>query len=343
MLSALRKILYPFSLIYHVITATRNRCYDRNILKSKSFDIPVIVIGNLNVGGTGKSPMIEYLIRLLYKQYTIATLSRGYKRKTKGFLLANETTTAEDVGDEPLQFYKKFRPDIHVAVDEERQRGILKLEEQVAPDVILLDDAFQHRKVTAGFYVLLTTFDDPFVNDLILPAGNLRESRRGAKRADVVIVTKCPDVLSESSRNNLTERIKRYTRKEVPVLFSKIGYAEEIISEANVKPLALLKEHFSLVTGIANPKPLLDHLNRLGLNYEHLKFPDHHDFTSKELNELAQKQMILTTEKDYVRLKDKGIDCYYLPIMVDFITGEQELNTLVFDFVSNGYKQENEA
>lgn len=343
MLSALRKILYPFSLIYHAITSIRNRCYDYNILKSKSFDIPVIVVGNLNVGGTGKTPMIEYFIRLLKADYTIATLSRGYRRKTKGFLLASETTTAQDIGDEPLQFYKKFGPEVHVAVDEERQRGILELQKQVHPEVILLDDAFQHRKVTAGFYVLLTTFNDAFVDDLILPAGNLRESRRGAKRADVVIVTKCPTNLSEPSKNKLTEKIKRYTEKDVPVLFSKIGYAKEIISDANVKPLVSLKERFSLVTGIANPKPLLDHLDSLALDYEHLKFSDHHNFTSKELSELAQKQFILTTEKDYVRLKDKGIDCYYLPITVDFIEGEQQLNTSILDFVMNGHKQENEA
>ena len=343
MLRALRKILFPFSLVYHAITAIRNKCYDYGLFKSTSFNIPVIVVGNLNVGGTGKSPMIEYLIRLLLKEYSLATLSRGYRRKTKGFLLANKETNALDIGDEPFQFYNKFGSEIYVAVDEERKRGIMELQRLVSPEVVLLDDAFQHRKVTAGFYVLLTTYNDPFVNDFILPAGNLRESRSGAKRADVVVVTKCPDDLSESSINELKRKIASYTGANVPVVFSKISYASAVVNEDVTMPLEEIRTKFTLVTGIANPNPLLNHLSGLGLKYEHIKFPDHHYFTESELEQLSNKNLIVTTEKDYVRLKDHDLSCYYLPIAVDFIAGGEQLNTMVLNYIKNSHKQENEA
>jgi tetraacyldisaccharide 4'-kinase len=193
----LRKILFPFAVLYGFITSIRNFLFDYRILKSYSFPIPVIAVGNLSVGGTGKTPQIEYLIRLLSNKYKIATLSRGYKRKSEGFILANATSNAEILGDEPFQFYKKF-PNIQVAVDANRKNGIEQLLSQSnKPDVILLDDAFQHRKVKAGFYILLTAYNDLFINDFMLPTGNLRESRSGAKRADMIIVTKCPRDISE--------------------------------------------------------------------------------------------------------------------------------------------------
>jgi len=187
-----RKILFPLSILYGLITCIRNILFDNGILKAYSFDLPVIAVGNLSVGGTGKTPQIEYLIRLLSDKYKIATLSRGYKRQSSGFILAEASTTAATLGDEPFQFFTKF-PNIHVAVDADRKNGIVQLLLQKdRPEIILLDDAFQHRKVKAGLYILLTSFEDLYVNDFVLPTGNLRESRSGAKRASIIVVTKCP-------------------------------------------------------------------------------------------------------------------------------------------------------
>ena len=194
-MNVLRKILFPFALLYGIITSIRNFLFDNGILKSYSFDIPIIAVGNLSLGGTGKTPQIEYLIRLLSPKYKVATLSRGYKRKSKGFILADATSNAEILGDEPFQFFSKF-PTIQVAVDADRKNGIEQLLSQnIKPDIILLDDAFQHRKVKAGFYILLTSFDELFINDSIFPVGNLRESKLQAKRANMIIVTKCPETI----------------------------------------------------------------------------------------------------------------------------------------------------
>lgn len=208
----LRFLLFPFAVLYDIITRVRNWFFNLGILKSTSFNIPVIAVGNLSVGGTGKSPQIEYLIRLLKDDYNIAVLSRGYKRKTEGFQIVNDAHTAEDVGDEPLQFYKKFKTAITVAVDADRTNGIQQLlQRNNPPKIVLLDDAYQHRKVTASSYILLTKYNDLFVDDFLLPTGNLRESRRGAKRAKVIVVTKCPEEFIESSTR--TNRAK--TQSEI--------------------------------------------------------------------------------------------------------------------------------
>ena len=207
-------------MLYGLITFIRNFLYDKGLLKSQSFAVPIIAVGNLNVGGTGKTPQIEYLIRLLSSNYKVATLSRGYKRKTKGFVLANANSNAEILGDEPFQFYKKFSQ-IQVAVDADRKNGIEQLLNQKdSPDIILLDDAFQHRKVKAGFYILLTAYDDLFCDDYMLPTGNLRESKRGAKRADLIIVTKCPATLSEKEQKEIKAKIGG----DKPLFFSKIRF-----------------------------------------------------------------------------------------------------------------------
>ncbi len=251
----LRKILYPFSIIYDVVTSVRNFFFDKEVFKSKSYDFPVLAVGNLCVGGTGKSPMIEYLIRLLKGDFSVATLSRGYRRKSEGFQLGNLRSTADDLGDEPMQFHQKF-PDIKVAVDADRQNGISQLVKKVNPDVVLLDDAFQHRKVTAGFYVLLTKYDSLFVDDLILPAGNLRESKRGAKRANVIIVTKCPKDLSLEEQTRIRKKLNPLSSQQV--FFTCISYAKEVRGNNESKLLISLdKLRFTLVTGIANPRPLV--------------------------------------------------------------------------------------
>ncbi|MFD2725488.1 tetraacyldisaccharide 4'-kinase [Hyunsoonleella rubra] len=320
----LRKILFPIVPVYFIVTWCRNKLYDWGIKSSTSFDFPVICVGNLSVGGTGKTPMIEYLIRLLKDENSLSTLSRGYKRKTEGFQLANEDAIAQTIGDEPYQFYHKFGSEVQVAVDGNRVNGIQQLRKlSNPPNLILLDDAYQHRKVKAGFYILLTTFNNPYFKDIVLPTGDLREPRGGAQRADIIVVTKCPPNLSEAEKSQFVNSIK--PKEGQSVFFSSIGYADEVLSERSKKKLTEL-ESFTLVTGIANAQPLVDHLKRKGLSFEHLSFNDHHEFTEKDIALLEKKFMILTTEKDFMRLKHYHClmgKLFYLPISVSMDEPEQ--------------------
>jgi tetraacyldisaccharide 4'-kinase len=257
--------------------------------------------------------MIEYLIEFLQNDYRVAVLSRGYKRKSTGYREVAKDSTAEQVGDEPLQFKQKF-PEVMVSVCADRREGIKKLMAQHA-ELILLDDAFQHRKVKPAFSILLTPFDDLYTNDLLLPAGNLRESARGAKRADVVIVTKCPDGVAYAALQQIQfDMAVTFPQK---TFFSKIGYGTQIQGVTESLPLTYLaKKHFTLVTGIAKPKPLVDFLLKQGLEFEHKKYADHHHFTAPEIAELKKSDIILTTEKDYMRLSPQldKFALYYLPI-----------------------------
>ncbi|WP_194765788.1 tetraacyldisaccharide 4'-kinase [Tamlana sp. I1] len=329
----LRYLLFPIVPIYFMVTWLRNKLYDLGIKKSKSYDFPVICVGNLSAGGTGKTPMIEYLVTLLKIDYKVATLSRGYKRKTEGFVLADENAAADSIGDEPFQFYNKFKKDIAVAVDSNRQHGISKLQElQPKPEVVLLDDAYQHRKVKAGFNVLLTTFSNPYFKDIVLPTGDLREPRAGAKRANVIVVTKCPSDLNSIQKEVFINRIN--PEKHQHVFFSSIAYSETLYSETKTKTFDDLKS-FTLVTGIANATPLVQFLNEQGLSFEHLNFSDHHDFTAQEIEQLSKKQHIVTTEKDFMRLKQYEVlkdKLYYLPIHVK-IDDAQKFNKLIEAFV----------
>lgn len=330
----LRKLLFPFSFLYWMVTNIRNFCFDTGILKSYQFDIPIIAVGNLSVGGTGKSPQIEYLIRLLSSNYKIATLSRGYKRKSGGFVLANENVTAEILGDEPFQFYKKF-PNIQVAVAANRKNGIEQLlHSEKKTEVILLDDAYQHRKVKAGFYILLTTYNDLYVDDYLLPVGNLRESATGAKRADILIVTKCPEKLSVLAQ----ETIKKRIGLNIPVFFSYIAYDEKIYSETDSKLVSeLANEAQLLIAGIAKPKPFFDFLENG--KTEKLVFSDHHHFTASEIVTIKNKsknKISITTEKDFVRLKNKNIDSlFYLPIKSNFLSESALFDTSIINFVES--------
>tara|TARA_Y100000780_G_C13653348_1_gene405541 strand:+ start:90 stop:1067 length:978 start_codon:yes stop_codon:yes gene_type:complete len=308
--------LFPVVPIYYLITWLRNWLYDKGIKSSKSYDIPVICVGNLSTGGTGKTPMIEYLIRLLKDKKSVATLSRGYKRITEGYEIADQGATADTIGDEPYQFYRKFK-DIKVAVDGNRQNGIaqlLKLEDK--PEVILLDDAYQHRKVKAGFNILLTAYYNLYSNDMVLPTGNLREPRSGAKRADIIVVTKCTEVISESEKAKISIDLK--VKPHQRLTFSSINYADKVISTHSEMALKSLPK-FTLVTGIANAKPLVDFLKNKGLKFNHLEFPDHYSFRVNDIEELAKKELIITTEKDFVRLADNESlesKLFYLPIEI---------------------------
>jgi tetraacyldisaccharide 4'-kinase len=328
-----RKILFPFTVLYGWITQLRNFLYDIGVFKSYAFDVPVIAVGNLSVGGTGKTPQIEYLIRLLSEKYRVATLSRGYKRQSKGFILANDTSTASQLGDEPFQFYKKFQNTL-VAVDADRKSGIeqlLSLPDK--PEVILLDDAFQHRKVKAGFYILLTSYDDLFCDDFILPMGNLRESRSGVKRADIIIVTKCPNDLSEIEQN----KIKKKVGLDSPIFFSSIAYDDSVYSSDNSFKVSEIKIQTKLLlAGIAKPKSFFAYLQNE--NDIVMKFSDHHHFSEDDILNIkkqAKNNLIITTEKDFVRLNDSisKEQLFYLPIKTSFIFGGNDFDKTILNYV----------
>ena len=311
-MDVIRKLLFPFSVLYGWITGFRNYLYNKGYLESRAYETPIVCVGNLSVGGTGKSPMIEYLISFLKDDYRIAVLSRGYKRNTVGYLEVTPSHTASQVGDEPLQFKLKF-PEVTVGVCAERRKGIEKLEAKA--DVILLDDAFQHRKVKADVNILLTPFHDLFIDDFVLPAGNLREPRRGSKRAHCLVVTKCPEKVPYAKLQEIELMLPIYNHQKL--YFSKIGYGAEIHGVHESQPLAYLKDKpFTLVTGIADPTPLVSFLATNGFSFAHKRYPDHHNFTDEDIKNLSEEDIILTTEKDFMRLQHRlnKYALYYLPI-----------------------------
>ncbi len=330
-----RKILFPFALLYGLITAIRNYLFDKGILKSYSFDVPVIAVGNLSVGGTGKTPQIEYLIRLLSEQYKVATLSRGYKRKSKGFILADSYSTPTVLGDEPFQFYQKFK-NVQVAVDANRRNGIEQLLGNAdRPQVILLDDAYQHRKVKAGFYILLTAYDDLYTDDFLLPVGNLRECRSGAKRANIVVVTKCPEQLSKAEQLEIRIKLKLTLNQEL--FFSTIAYDNYVYSTNGKMEVEEIKStNKLLLAGIAKPDSFFTYLKNQ--KDQCLTFADHHHFTGKDVLEIkknAEGKLIITTEKDYVRLKDSMPEeqLFYLSIQSQFVDSGNLFNKIILNYV----------
>jgi tetraacyldisaccharide 4'-kinase len=317
----LRKLLFPISLIYGLIVFLRNRLYDLGIFSSRQFTTKTICVGNLSVGGTGKTPMIELLVRSLSSNYKLAILSRGYKRKSEGFLLSTENTSVEDLGDEPFQLKTEF-PDVTVAVDADRRNGIQQLESIIKPDIILLDDAFQHRKVNPDFSILLTAYDNLYVDDWYLPTGNLRDSKGEAKRAHIIVVTKCPSDISKQEQ--VTIAAKMNLAHDQKLLFSYLMYNTDLKGTA-VSLEALKGKKVTLVTGIANPEPLERFLTSTGLTFEHLKFNDHHFFTDHEIEVLKSKECILTTEKDYVRLQTKIAQLHYIEVKHEFLENGKEV------------------
>lgn len=327
-----RKILFPFAVMYGTAVFLRNKLFDSKVFSSKSYSFPVICVGNLNVGGTGKSPMVEYLIDLLKENHRIAILSRGYKRKSTGFHLLTGRENSNEVGDEPLQFKTKFMKTT-VAVDEDRQHGISELcNLKPAPEVVLLDDAFQHRKVIAGLTILLTAYDDLYVEDFLLPMGGLREPKIGAERADIIVVTKCPPGISLKNRDKIKRKLK--PKAGQTVYFSSIAYDDMVSNGTSARKLLDLGS-FTLVTGIAKPAPLIEFLKERKLDFRHLAFSDHHHFTGPELKKFRQCGTVLTTEKDYMRLKDKlpKEQLYYLPIKTKIVDNAAGFDGEIRDFV----------
>ena len=347
MLKSFKYLLLPISLVYGIVVWLRNWLFDKNILKSAAFNFPVICVGNLAVGGTGKTPMVEYLIRLLKHEFVIATISRGYKRKTKGFGIANDNTTALEIGDEPMQFHKKF-PDITVAVGEERLVAIPHLlQERPNTEVIILDDAFQHRQVKAGLNILLTEYKDLYTRDFPLPGGDLRDVRSSAQRAEIVIVTKCNPDLPVTERDSIALELQLSPSQ--CLYFSSILYGKPY--HLFSKQLTTLSEYkdLLLICGIANPKPLKDFLTSQVHSYDMLRYPDHHIFDSDDLLDIkkhfekikSEKKIIITTEKDGVRLQKfeqelASYPVYVLPIQHAFLFNKApEFHQQVIDFVKS--------
>lgn len=334
-MNLLRKLLLPLVPLYYLGSLLNKKLYDWNVKKGKTYNFPLITIGNLSVGGTGKSPMVAYIVDLLQNKYSVATLSRGYKRKSKGFQLVNLTSTALDVGDEPLQLKLNY-PNITVAVDANRANGIENLF-QYNPNIqtIVLDDAFQHRKVVADMQILLTSYYDLYANDMLLPTGNLREPKSAAKRASIIIVTKCPCNLNAEKMKAIKAVLQPTAVQKV--FFSYIKYATKVKGGNQEEALEeYLKKPFVLVTGIANPKPLVEYLKKKKAKFTHKSFLDHHNFSEKEIIALSQNQRILTTEKDFMRLspyKSLQNKLRYLPIKSSFVTEEYGFNDLIFKYI----------
>ncbi|MEQ3654863.1 MAG: tetraacyldisaccharide 4'-kinase [Dokdonia sp.] len=332
-MKSIRKILFPFAAAYYLITLTRNWLYSQGWLSSTTYNFPVICVGNLNTGGTGKSPMTEYLIAILSSGFNPVILSRGYGRKTKGFKQVKPTSTPEEVGDEPLQFAKKFSA-LPVFVCEDRREGITQLQKRGGePEVLVLDDAFQHRAVNAGFNIVLTAYDDLYVNDYLLPVGNLREPRRGARRADVIVVTKCPLTLTLVAQKAIAKRLAAQDHQQL--FFAGISYSHKTKGDLELSVDALSDRPIRVITGIANPKPFIAHLHSIGLTFEHKAYSDHHNFTSQEIAHLDRPGVLLTTEKDYMRLEGKlqQASLCYLPIKTKILNDAHAFEKSITAFV----------
>jgi tetraacyldisaccharide 4'-kinase len=345
LLKPIRMLLLPFSLLYGLTVWIRNWMFNKKILRSASFNLPLICVGNLSVGGTGKSPMVEFMIDKLKSRFRVAVLSRGYKRKTSGYTLATAESTALEIGDEPMQFYNKF-PDVTVAVGEERVVAIPQiLHDRPATEVIILDDAFQHRSVAAGLNILLTDFNNLYTRDWFLPTGDLRDQPKSARRAQIIVVTKCPPDLSIAEKERIIREIK--PAKGQHVFFTAIAYGKpyQVITHEIWTPER--GAEVLLVTGIANPGQLKKYLEENFNGYDELAYGDHHIFTIDDLQYILKKfdqissarKIILTTEKDAVRLQKfslqlRGLPVFVMPIQPVFLFYEEnQFTSLITTFI----------
>ena len=347
----LKIALLPFAVVYGFITNIRNKLYDFNILKHTRFDIHTIGVGNLAVGGAGKTPLVEYLINLLLPiEPNIATLSRGYKRKTKGFLLATEESTAQDIGDEPLLYKKKYP--IQVAVSSNRVNGINKLSalKNIAPKIVLLDDVFQHRAIKCGLSICVSDYSNLYFNDALLPSGTLREYKSGIVRADVIVISKTPDKTTAVDIRNVLKDINPKAHQQV--FFSYLKYGE-LYSITNKKhTISTLNDLFRFriisFAGIANATPFVRYLKEYSAEVLHIPFSDHHEYALKDLEDIERyyknlnggNKILVTTEKDMMRLKNhtvwdlaKQMNIFILPVEVTFKDKEEEFNNLILKYV----------
>ncbi|MEM9000924.1 MAG: tetraacyldisaccharide 4'-kinase [Bacteroidota bacterium] len=323
MMQLLRKIAFPFSLVYALIIHIRNFLYDKDIFRSLSYATPTICVGNLSVGGTGKTPMVEYLISILQEDFRVAILSRGYQRKSSGFVVADENSSVRDLGDEPYQISRKF-PKAAVAVDADRRNGIVELGKRVQPDLILLDDAFQHRRVKPNFSMLLTVCADLYVDDWYLPTGNLRDGKREAQRADMIVVTKCDRNISIEDRKRILQKLRPNT--DQLVVFSWFEYDPKLYGISETRQLSdLKKKRVALVTAIANPQHLVSYLKSESVLFDHFNFRDHHYFSYGEIDRLRQYDIVLTTEKDHTKLNGRLDSLFYIKVRHAFTLEDKAL------------------
>lgn len=348
-------LLYPFSMLYGLIVWIRNTLFDYNIIGSTEFPIPVISVGNITVGGTGKTPHIEYLVELLKNLFSVATLSRGYMRKTRHFILADSGSEVREIGDEPVQIKQKY-PGIHVAVDRRRVNGIRELMSRVPDlDVVLLDDAYQHRSVKPGLSILLINFNRPMSEDRLLPAGRLREQPYEKRRANIILITKCPDRLKPIERRLIVKDLKLFPFQHL--FFTKLSYRKPLpVFPDTPDPLDLsrmkaAKPRILMVTGIAGPRLFKKHLRGISTRITEMNYPDHHAFSERDIERIQQsfhemegeEKLLFTTEKDAVRLRNfTGIDAslrqrmYYVPVGIEFLNEDTEnFNNMIINYVRN--------
>lgn len=342
----MRILLWPISFVYSIVLTIRHKLYDWRILKSLRFEYPMIGVGNLNLGGTGKTPTVEYLIRLLRENYHVATLSRGYGRKTNGFQRADNQSTYETVGDEPLQYFHKF-PDIQVAVDEDRIEGVEKLiRVKDTPNVILLDDAYQHRRIKAGLNILLTEYHRLYCDDFLFPAGSLRDVKSAARRADIIVVSKSPKTLEDTKKQLIIKKLK--PKKHQKVFFSTLEYAPlQPLNETARQTSFENADSVLAFCGIASPSPFVEELKKHYKTVDFLQFADHHAYTENDVKTILKrfenlcggKKIIVTTEKDAARLTNSPYLCqfenaplYDLPVSVRFHE-EEKFNEEIMNYV----------
>jgi tetraacyldisaccharide 4'-kinase len=349
-----RPLLLPFSFFYWIGVSVRNRLFDLRILHSTVFGIPVISIGNITVGGTGKTPHVEMLVRMLKSDYRIAVLSRGYKRKSTGFIMASRYSLVSDIGDEPMQIKSKF-PEISVAVDSDRVHGVNKLlKSKHRPDIVILDDAFQHRYIRPGLSIVLVDYNRPVFNDSLLPAGNLREPWRNIRRSHIVMVTKCPENLFSQEMTWFTQKLGLDNDQELFFTTYSYGTPEAVFPGKKRKDVPtfkqLRKSHAGilLVSGIANPQPLLQFLQKIVKVHDTLFFADHHEFTNFDIQSIsvrfhsipAHEKYVFVTEKDAVKLREMDVDeqlkkaFLCIPVEVQFLArGEKSFYRRIDKFI----------
>ncbi|MCU0370582.1 MAG: tetraacyldisaccharide 4'-kinase [Bacteroidales bacterium] len=342
-------LLFPFACLYGIAVGMRNKLFDWKVLPSKRYNIPIISVGNLSAGGTGKTPHTEYLVNLLKGKYKVAVLSRGYRRKTRGFIMVGQDHKQVEIGDEPMQYLKKF-PDVVLAVDENRRRGISKiLSEKTDTELILLDDAFQHRYVKPGKSILLTDYHHLYVNDYLLPTGMLREGAKGARRADYIIVTKTPRVFSPITRRNLVKDL--HPKQNQRLFYSYVDYDPPVPFKlcSYQKPAAPRYNYIVMVAGVANSYPFQEYLRGICNELTVINFHDHHQYTANDLEKISREyqsiiskdKVIFTTEKDATRLDTEEFSSfldvlpfYYVPIRIRFHDCDEiRFDKLILDYV----------
>lgn len=354
-LRSFRLFLFPLTLLYGVVVRMRNYLYDKKIIEGIAFNIPIFCVGNLSVGGTGKSPMVDYLLSLLKQQYPVATISRGYKRRTSGYVLATQQTTAIEIGDEPMQFHLNH-PDVAISVCEKRIEAVPELlYDRPETKAIVLDDAFQHREIKAGMQIILTEYNNLYTRDLFLPTGDLRDQTSSADRADIIVVTKCPADLSEHGRFLVLQELS--PKRHQYVFFTTIQYGTPYHIISGHEYTITKDTEVLLICGIANPRPLTQYIHDESKTYDALFYNDHHLFSIDDINEIKYRfdailegeKIILTTGKDAVRLvrykeQLEDLPVYVIPISVNFLFGQSvEFNKLILDYPKTFYENQDEV